>query len=835
MIPHLITKSSLRQNSINVNSLLEVFSIAGKNAQQKQWYKDLHTYYCRYSTSPDDYEEAALMDICYDIYNSQGWNSSKRINSLAYRQVKRDNLLVPRNVKFKHFPIIAPVIQHRVGLRKSKPLRGTVIDTSGYTINMAKMAINNERINWLNSNIVAPIAKQIEQMELQNAGITDIFSLSPEDREQLNSQVQERLKVEVPVNIFDRLEKDYRSPLEEDGAAFFEWLKRELNMDYLLPEAYKHMLVAGRGPIKIDIVNKKLKIRICNPRNHRAFFVENQMFFENAEANVYEDTISPVEFYTEYYDKLSKEDKTKMGQTPQDWRPEGRIDDMQGKYIATLSNQGAFTKDTRTPEGMQSWIEHLGRLGHIGSDLFGIRRITSQIRGARYLSRVLRMNPQTQEPEYFWIDEAYALNPAEGDISLEKIKVPEVYNCEELGNGIYANMGPLPFQYNSLDDPFDVKSQFFGAPISRMFGNSGHGWPMMKGLSYQFAYDMHQTLLDRDIVKNKGVVLQMLSKAIPSTMTPKQFAEILKEDSLLIVDHEGMGLTPEMLNNIRAINLTNTIDIATRRQHLAEIRNNAVVSMNYNDALLGTQGQYQTASSVESSIANANMQILSEETLQDKIEENLCNGILRLAQRVYKANPPKGRFLSPDGGVLNMDLQSSDMWQANLNIKVSYNYQDIQDLEKVRQALIQTSASIPGYLEPDEFTEIFLTKSIARLQNISLKASKRRKDQEAQTQQMQQQMQQAQIEAAAKEKENAQIHEANMLSKRLETDRYKADKQSDAMKKGFDVDQDGIDNMSEAKEIEVRSKERIAKIDAQIELAKIAVAKKAAETKAKSK
>lgn len=831
MIHHLTmgSRASQRQISINLNALIDVFAIAGKNAQQKKWYKDLHTYYKNYANSPEDYTELALMDICYDIYNGQGWNTSKRINSMALKKANDNNLLVPKNVKFRHFPIIAPVIQHRIGLRKSKPLRGVVIDTSGYSMNMAKRAINNQIANWLNETVVTPVAKQIEMEELQKAGVTDIYSLSPEDRQQLNSQTQDRLQQEVPVNIFDRFTKDYRSPLEEDAASFFEWLKNELNMDYLLPESYKHLLVAGRGPIKIDIKHGKIKLRVCNPRGHKAFLTENQHFFEDADANVYEDTISPVEFYTDYYENLSKDDKGKMAKVPQDWRPHGTLDDLQGKYIATLGQQGVFKQDTRTIEGMDNWIKHLGHLGHITNDLYGIRRTTTQIRGGRYLKKVLRMEKETGEAGYFYIDESYTKNEAAGDISVELVRVPEVYNIEELGNGIFANMGPLPYQYNSLDDPFEVRSQFYGSPISRMFGNSGHGWPMMKGLSYQFAYDMHQTLLDRDIAKNMGVVLQMMSKAIPSNMTPSQFASTLKSDKILLVDHEGMGLTPDALNSIRAINLSNTIDVAERRQHLAEIRENAVMSMNYNFSLLGTQSQYMAAKNVESSIDMANMQILSEETLQDKIEENLCNGILRIAQRVYRKNPPVGRFLGSDGGIMNMELQSSEIWNANLNVKVSYNYQDIQDLEKVRNAIIQQSASIPGYLEPDEFVEVFLTKSIARLQNISLKASKRRKEQEAQQQQMQQQMAQAQLEAAAKQKEQDNIHEANMLTKRLETDRYKADIQGQAMNRGFDVDQDGIDNMTEAKTIEMAAKERMHKIDAMIEMAKNEVAKKKAK------
>src|SRR5690606_49167 len=375
----------------------------------------------------------------------------------------------------------------------------------------------------------------------------------------------------------------------------------------------------------------------------------NQFFYQDAEANVYYDRISPVEFYTEYYDKMNAEDRKRVNTVNAEWRPYGHMDDLQGKYIGTIDTQGKFTVDTRTPEGMQAWIKRLGMQGHTTNDGFGISRCTSQIRGTRYLKKVLTISQETGEPEYFYIDEAYELNRSNGDISYELEKVPEIYNIEELGSGIFVNMGPLPYQYNNFDDPWDVKSQFYGAPSSRILGTEDNGCPMLRALSYQFASDMHMSLLDKDIAKNMGVVLQMLSKAIPSTMSPKEFANLLRNDSMLLVDIEGMGLTPDMLNSIRAINLSNAIDIAARREHIANLQQQAMLLLNYNPSLLGQQGQYQAQKSVQNAIEMANLQILDEDILQDKVEEALCNGILRTAQQVYRKNPPKSRLALADG------------------------------------------------------------------------------------------------------------------------------------------------------------------------------------------
>lgn len=70
-----------------------------------------------------------------------------------------------------------------------------------------------------------------------------------------------------------------------------------------------------------------------------------------------------------------------------------------------------------------------------------------------------------------------------------------------------------------------------------------------------------------------------------------------------------------------------------------------------------------------------------------------------------------------------------------------------------------------------------------------------------------------------------QIHEDNLLDKRLTVDKYKAELASDTLRKGFDVDSDGIDNASEAKTIEMQIKERIEKNKEILEYAKLNVEK----------
>jgi len=302
----------------------------------------------------------------------------------------------------------------------------------------------------------------------------------------------------------------------------------------------------------------------------------------------------------------------------------------------------------------------------------------------------------------------------------------------------------------------------------------------------------------------------------------------LKKFKILAVESEGMGLNDAQLNAIKAINLSNMIDIEARRRTLQEIKNDAVIVMNYNPDKLGYASPYKSNLSVENSIQMSNTQTLDEEKNYDLIVQNVMQNFYDMAVQVYGDNPLNTRYVNSDGDKAILELSKNDFTdiaEANMNIKIYNSLEAAQKLEQIKMDLLEQNRVNPGFLEPDEVVEVRMTSSIAVVMNVSRRAAKRRQDQMQQEQQQQQQLQQLLQESMDARDQQKQKHESDLLDKRLTVDKYKAELASDTLRKGFDVDSDGIDNASEAKTIEMHIKERIEKNKEILEYAKLNVEK----------
>jgi len=836
MIMKTLKSTSTFGINYNLSSLIHTLTEKKGLEIRKEVYKQLHTIYKNGEDNELTEIQRRKIEICYDLYNSNGFSNSRKIFN---KVIKEQPFGLPANIKFRHFPIIGPIAAHRVGERAARRSKFSIIDTSGYTANLVKQKINEKLAQWLSETTVDPLINQLYMQELQKYGVEDPLALPPDDRKQLLSQAQEQAQALLPEAIFEKFNKDYVSVVEERGARFLNYLIKQGNAYDNYREAYKSMMISGACLFKQGVRFNKPYLEHKNYLKAKIYKKPEERFFENADAVVYRDFMSPIQFYMEYYPQLTPAEQKLANQFPVTGNPHGSHNDIQGQFLANVVKgnvpMGQVSFDTNSTQGMMDWIKTLGMHGtnplmH-GS---GVPMAHSQIRGLRPVKEVYRWEEDGSVGIYY-LSAEYQLNPREGDIKFDWVNIDEIYETTEFFNGIFTQQRRVPYQYTNVLHPFDkVKLQYSGGTLSNLQGNTTNTSPMMKAVTMQYSYDLHSSLLDKDIANNIGKVLQILTNVL-GTSTPEEFSRNLKSAKILPIDAQKLGMTVDQLNAIKILDFNNVVDATARREHLREIRNDAVMSMNYNPDRLGYPSPYKNNANVENSIEMSNAQTLDEELLMDQIEENVMQNYFDLAIQVYSNNPLETRYMTDDGdkAFLSFTKESAkDLAAASLNVKIVNSVEDAQLLDATKRDLLEQNRVQPGYLEPDEVVEIRMTKSIAKILNIGRKAKARMEKQRQQEQAMQQQLQEMLLRSKAEETDKKMKHEKDLLESRLETDRYKADKQSETLDRGFDVDQDGQSNAEETQKILSDAKERMHKIDTYVRLKELEVDKiKASKSK----
>lgn len=836
----MLMKTSMltRQSGINYNLGSLYLTLSEKKGKEirKELYRQLHILYKNSENLSLNALEKRKIQICYDLYNGNGFSHSKAVFKQMVDTTDLDAFGLPKNIKFRHFPIVGPIAAQRVGERASRPTKFSVVDTSGYTANLVKMKINEKLAAWLSKETIQPLVSQLYMQEMSKLGIEDPFSVNPDDRQQLLSQANAQVKTMLPEEIFDKFSRKYVSPLEERGSKFANFLLRQYKMHDMFREGHKAMVIGGGSVYKHGMEFGKPYIKQANLLKLKAYMDNDVDSFQYANAIVYQDSMSPVNFFIKYYPFLNNEQKAAADRFNVSPNPHGQIGDIQGQFLgAVLKGQvpmGQIQYDTNTEVGLQQYLNALGKYAGVSTNINqggGIPYTHSQIRGIRQVKEVYRWERDGSVGIYY-MDEAYQLDYTKGDIEFEWIAIEEIYETTEFMANVFTEQRLVPYQYTNILSPHTrVRNQYTGGYLSHLQGITANSSPMMKVVGLQYSYDLHYSLLDKDIANNMGKVLQVLTNML-GKKTPEEFSRSLKSAKIIALDGEKLGNidVTQLGNMIRVLDLNNVSDTLARREHMREIKMDVALGMNYNMDRLGQPSPYKANASIENAIAMSNAQTLDEELVQDRIEQDVLQNFYDFAIQVYAKNPLETRFLSDDSEKALIDLNKDNIKElaaASLNILVMNSAEDVQLLDQAKLDLLEQNKMQPGYLEPNEVVEIRMTKSIARILNIANRAKDRRAQEVEQERAIQQQLQQALIDSKKEDTLAKMAHEKDMLKDRLATEEYKADKQSESLAHGFDTDQDGQSNQEETARVTTKSKERIALQENAIKMAALEVEK----------
>src|SRR4029079_5897675 len=250
-----------------------------------------------------------------------------------------------------------------------------------------------------------------------------------------------------------------------------------------------------------------------------------------------------------------------------------------------------------TKEG-QEYFQRVLAGGHLqkGRTPGDIRYTHTAWKGLRKLKQIKRYNSEKDKIKSIFIDESYVFNPVKvdengyRDIEEYTMWAPEIWQDTIVDRDVHLEVGPIEYQYKSLDNPWDVKGPYIGGQYSKLMNNTKKISPIDPAKPWQYKFNLQRARIHELEATDLGKVIHLTLQSKPAEWSFKKYLMMMKYGKMAITDTTQEGYMPGMENMIKQIDLGTIDKIAGMLQYLEFLRQQIILSMNYNPSRLGLQG-----------------------------------------------------------------------------------------------------------------------------------------------------------------------------------------------------------------------------------------------------
>lgn len=686
----------------------------------------------------------------YQLWNGFGVDSVQQTNYDNVSSSLKEEELGGAYTKVQHYDVISQIGHGMHGEQIARPLTVTVKDSSQFSQSERRTAEHGLLQQYLQQKFIAPAQQQAMQQVMQQNGITDPFSIPPEQQQQLQQAVDQMTEAMTPKDIKKYMSKDFKSIREIQANKLVQNLIMDLDIKYLTDYNFQNVIIDGREIYYVGIRGGKPVLEIINPLKFRYHGSDKNIFIQDAEWAIYEDYITIGEVYNRYGDVLTKEDLKKLDTITNFGGPGGnKLQDFTDYAQSTILGGADFNKyrqeiagiNPRTAEGQRRLVDidskYVGKTA--GYNMVREAHITWRAqRRLKVITRIL----EDGSTDKFFVDESYKFNPLRGDIEQADIWVNEIWETVKLGylDAIYINTRPVPYQYRSLKNPRDVKLPYIGAEYFKMMGNSDNTSPLEKGKSWNYDINLQMAKIRELESTDLGKVLLMTMAAKPDNWSWGKFFQVIRYTKMAPLDLKKEGVDSFDAQFFKSLDLSNMQDIAAKIQYLEWLINRAAISMSFNAARMGQTQQYATAQNNQQNLARSLSQTASIYSMHDKIVRQVLEALLNASRIAYKDNKEYFANILDDGQMAELELDPELLWSSEMGVHITSSAEDLDNINLIKQNLmnfVQNGLGLPDAIR------VLWSKSGAELFNTAQEIE------EKQMIQQQQQMQQMQdVEAS---------------------------------------------------------------------------------------
>lgn len=717
-----------------------------KKRNDFKWAEDC-AYYINNSYSPlADTKRRNRIQMNYDLYNGQGETAMRSFGEQTGFEELIDEGFSAGYENIQHHPIIDQIAKALVGEQQLRPFTPIAVDSSEYSLNARKLKrlqLLQERIQ---QTIISPLQEQIIQQYLIDNKIEDPYKLAPEQQQKMQQDIDSMVQSKSPDEIENFMRKEYKSPSETQAQKLMDFLSDYLDIKHLTDEGFKNYIISGEQVYRVGIRHNFPFIELVNPLGFYHIARPNAMFIEEGIAAKYEQYVTYNDIYNWHGDEIGRnktlKEKLDKYSRDQSGLPSQRIvDDLtyrDPKYLQEMP--GMMTR-----EGQEAMRKLFGASNTYkqGGDIKYTHVVWKSLRKLKYITR---LDPQGKKT-YFWIDESYEFNPLNGDIKEEEAWIPEVWETTIVGEGIdaiYLNKQPLPFQYKSIDNPWDCKLPYVGIQYSKLMGNTTNIAPMDPGKPWQYKFNVQMAKLHEMEASDLGKVFLTSFHAKPKGWSWQKYIMMAKHGKIIPIDLQQEGVTPADAQVFKALDLSTIQDMAGKMQYLEFLRNQVALAMSYNPSRLGMQANSVSVTNNQQNIMQSSYQTYDIFNSHNKVIENLLNVLINTARVAFKENIPIKNYVLSDMSIAELDLDWEMLDRSELAIKMKNSAQDLEnilEIKRLMQPMVQN-----GLISFPELIRMQFSKSGADLMNIAENAEDRMQKQAQQNRQQEQEQMQQQAE-----------------------------------------------------------------------------------------
>lgn len=792
-----------------------------------------------------DSERIDRMIENFDLHSGR-WSRLEAMTTSNHIQVGDENFMLDDGA-LKHYPVIDIVSKSIVGDIINTPLIVTVKDESTKSRNYRDRVTIEKLQSFFNSKYIEPRVQELTQQHYAQLGITpeSAGQIDPQQIQQIQQQVDQQVKQETPEEILSVFEKT-RTPEEIMAQIVMNDAVKAQDVKNKFDIAGEYATVTAEWYCKVGIRNNEPTLKAWDPKKVTWVGSDGVENVEDGLMVKYEEYRTPEDIISEFGRDLVKGDiKTLEGfytSIPTAYSKGGGSEtviykedggrEYLGHFNAAIADAVADNPiiqntDFLTREGQQKLQALYSSIASNYSEGIGIRVCYMAWRWVREMKKITRFVDGKESTEIR--DEHYMFNPLNGDIKEEIILAPQIWEATKIGEHgdcFFVGVGPIPYQYNNLQNAFDVKLPVFGGPLNTFEGNAKNTSFIDLGKVWNFKIDLKLKRMEEIEMTDIGVVLLTTAASKPAGWSWEDWYKSLRQGKMAISHSQFEGANQVDLQAIRSIDLGRKDDIQKHLMELDAYEKKLYQAMYYSEAGLGQLGQYTNSDVAQVAQQGAQSKMARFHNKLKVFKERTLTAFLNCALVAYKDNELKKSVLFDDytRAYFENILDPFPIGQWSLYIVDDFNERrKVESFQQLALTMLQNGGNLSA------IAEIYSAKSIAEIQEILDKTDRKiaKQAEIEHKRKMEELDKQSQVQQSLLER---QLQEKAIES---EKDRVSKEKisfnQSNMLAKANDINQDGVNDSLDRTLIEAKQKEEASTREHSLKLQELELKKQQLE------
>ena len=527
-------------------------SLAKKNANKKQWFKDRANELKGAAFSNNSFDgsisEYKRKKVNYDLYNNI---IDQRDFEYVCKPFGAEAGELPAS--FTNKDIVSPRIKAVIGMEMKRPFSYKTLAVNEEATNRKEQKQFSLIKEYTVAQIMQPIQAEIEQKyQAESKG----RKLTPDEEAQIQEQMAQEMQAMTPPEVKKYMGRKHQDPAEAQAHQLLQGIVQKEDVKRKFDKGWKHATLSGEEVYWVGQVRGKPSLGVTNTIRFDYDKSPDNDFIEDGEWCVAEYRMTPSQLVTLAGDELTN---TEIDAIYNDAVKGTQIYDQEWSFNETEAHSN------NTISVFHCTWKDLRRIGFL-----------------------TYIDLETGEEEMTTVGENYKVNKDLGDISIDWEWIPETYETYIAQNDIYFRMRPIEGQHKDLNNLFECKQPYYGAAYDNLNSETTSLMDRMK--VWQYYYNIIMYRVELLMASDKGKLLLMNINAIPKSSGIDiekwlYYAEALKIGWINPNEEGNKGL--DVTNMAKEVNMSLMSDIQKYIELAEYIDIQCGKSVGITDAVIG--------------------------------------------------------------------------------------------------------------------------------------------------------------------------------------------------------------------------------------------------------